>query len=216
MCPAALGVVFGVAGALAGCGEDEAARFYRAPKQPVNPAFSPVGSAVEGQPGEAEAPPRVSFVAPEDWRRRPASGMRVATFEAGPPDAAAEVTVIPLSREQFDLAANVNRWAAGQLGMARMTRAEVEAAAEPMSLPASGVDAGHWIELEHEGEAIYVGMVLEGRWFWSFKLSGPVDTARREKGALLAFIESARYGEAAARSATPSAAPGSGEGASGP
>lgn len=176
---------------LAGCGEEET-RYYRAPRQPVSDVGSGDAPGSEREPG---APPRVSLEAPDNWRDIGGGSMRMAGFELGPEADAATLTVTPLNRGMFDLARNIRRWHAQQLGQTPLTDAQYEAMAEPLEHP--DADAAYWVELSDETDAISVAIVLEGGWFWSFKLQGPRETVEAAEAELLDFVARARFGDAA-------------------
>lgn len=164
------------------------------------PSAGPAPSAETVTPDQppADGP---HFAAPEGWRSKPADGFRFAAFEAGPSDAPAQVTVIPLGGDVGGVMANVNRWRT-QVGLTPVSEAEV--AKDVRTIDVDGGKAQS-VSLVGPGaggrgpEAIRVVMVEHAGATWFFKMTGPPATVEHETPAFEAFVQSVHFARSPAR-----------------
>lgn len=125
---------------------------------------------------------------PEGWRALGASGMRLASFDAG----GAQVTVIALGPEAGDVQANVQRWR-GQLGLPEASREGT--GSHVTKVKVGGLD-GSYIDIDGgKSGRVLVAMVEHGGRVWFFKMMGDSETVAKQKSSFDGFIESIKFTE---------------------
>ena len=148
-----------------------------------------------GKPSSASQPDsRLKYDRPNGWRDGRKSSMRWASFNVGPEDAQAEVTVMPAGGE---LRGNVARWI-GQIRGGSPDDDVVDAALEAaQSLKVSGKDAQRFLltgEDPDAGTAIDATIVpMEGGINMFIKMTGPVGTVTQQSDSLTSFLESLKF-----------------------
>lgn len=133
----------------------------------------------------------LDFEKPAGWREGRMTSMRMAAFDVGPPEAAAELTVIQASG---DVRGNVARWM-GQIRPGGVSDADVDAAlAEAQELEVDGRRSQRFLlvgEDPDSGTAIDATIIpFDGGTSLFVKMTGPVQTVRAESEAIAAFLES--------------------------
>lgn len=148
----------------------------------------------------AAAPPAVSRTAPpaavslkydtpDGWEPLPAGGFRKAAFKLGSGDATGEVTVIDLPAAANELLPNVNRWR-GQVALPEANEIELASSIEPLTV---GGRQAAFVELYGPVDGI-LGIIAEiDEKAWFVKLTAPVDLAKAERDAFVAFAESLEF-----------------------
>jgi hypothetical protein len=157
------------------------------------PGASPPGSAepADSQAKASNDDPRLSFERPEGWRDGRKSSMRMAAFEVGPEDAAAELTVIPAGG---DLRGNVARWLGQVRGESVPDEVVDEALAEAEQLEVDGRPAQRFLLFAEDatsGDAIDATIIPLSDGFSLFvKMSGPAETVAEQAEAIASFLKS--------------------------
>ena len=142
---------------------------------------------VAGTPDE-----RLKFDRPEGWRDGRRSSMRLASFNVGPEDAPAELTVIPAGG---DLRGNVARWL-GQVWEGKQVPAEVvdRALADAEQLKVDGRPAQRFFlsgEDSASGDAIDATIIpLDNGVSLFVKMTGPAETVSSQSDAIASFLNS--------------------------
>jgi hypothetical protein len=160
------------------------------PKSPPRVASAEEGelvnSAKKSNPDE-----RLQYTTPDGWRAVAAGGMRLASFDVGPEDAKAVLTVIPAGG---DLRGNVQRWIGqvrGEEPSADIVDAALKAGTE---LTVSEKKSQRFFlpgKDDQQGEAIDATIVPLGDGFSLFiKMTGPVETVRLESESIAQFLQS--------------------------
>ena len=148
---------------------------------------------------EQPKPAGFTFEAPDGWEPRPGSAMRVASFGIpGPGVPAADVSVFALGGPAGGELANVNRWR-GQLGLAPVDPAQLEAAAvriegnEGMVLrlfefesQAAVLDGAHRMRM-------MAAILPRGDTTWFFKLTGESAHVASQREKFIAFVRSFHF-----------------------
>ena len=157
---------------------------------PSHPALPGMDSAAP--PVDAASKP--IWTIPAGWQEGQLAQFLVAKFVIQNGNASAAVNVSQLAGNGGGLAANVNRWRK-QLGQAPLTDDEL---AKLPTLDASGVKATlvqfNGTDARSSQPASLVGVVLplNGQ-TWFYKLMGDVNLVSQQKGALIQFVQSAKY-----------------------
>ncbi len=184
----AAGLAVCLAASLTGCGEEEI-RTYTAPQDAPRPALT------LADPGGAPASAiDLHWSVPPDWRASDApQSFTVASYEAGPADAPAIITVTRLSGEGGGALENINRWR-GQIGLPPV--------AELSGQPMEGFQVGPFpigvVDLVGEagpgGEPVrIVGALLpreDRNETWFFKMMGASNVLEPVKPGFLAMLRS--------------------------
>jgi hypothetical protein len=156
-----------------------------------------VASAEEGElvnsAKKSNTDDRLQYKTPDGWRAAPAGGMRLASFDVGPEDAKAVLTVIPAGG---DLRGNVQRWI-GQVRGEEPSAEIVDAALkEGTELTVSEKKSQRFFlpgKDDQQGEAIDATIVPLGDGFSLFiKMTGPVETVRLQSESIAQFLQSLR------------------------
>lgn len=154
--------------------------FAAANRQP--PASPPAAPAAPPSPGADE----LTFDTPDGWIPRAGSAIRKASLAT---ESGVEITAFAFptaAPAMADPLANVNRWR-GEIGLGPIDAAELDAAAESMTL--AGRDAT-FFRLEGEEQTTLAAMTERGDRVWFFKLRGPGDAALAELEAFRAWLAS--------------------------
>lgn len=157
---------------------------------PSHPAIPGMNSTMPANAGD-----KPTWTVPADWKEGQLAQFLVAKFVIqGSGDATAAVNVSSLSGDGGGLLPNLNRWRA-QLGQAPLAADDL---AKLPTIDASGVKAT-LVEINgtdaRSGQlASLVGVVLplNGQ-TWFYKLMGDVNLVSQQKGALIQFVQSAKY-----------------------
>lgn len=173
--------------AFAGCRDARIER-YTIPKSPPG-SGAPVAALA--------APPSaggLSWTAPERWKARAAGGMRAASYAVpGPEGAEADFSVVVLPGPAGGGLANVNRWR-GQLGLAPIDAAGMEASSARIAVQALGGDL-RVVDLSAPSSPAErtVGAIFEAAGkTWFFKLTGPDAAVAGAKTEFVEFLKSLR------------------------
>ena len=188
--------------AMAGCGRD-GVKVYKV--DPNDTAAAPPPSAMQAglAAPDNSGLPQLKYALPEGWKEKPASQMRVASFEVSENGKTADVSVIPLGGIAGGDPANVNRWR-GQVGLTPLADDEmlklaekIEVAGQPSDLyeiaganPASG-----------DAQRIIATILHRDVTAWFFKMSGESALVEKNKAAFIAFLRSIQF-EASGAAAT--------------
>lgn len=176
-------------------------------KPPAPVSESPAAPALLARPG-GDAPPAaapqqattaggITYTKPEGWTEKPnTSAMRVASFNAGEGNQAADVSVIPLGGAAGSPLDNVNRWR-GQVGLPPIDQQQFDKDVVRVEI---GGTQGYYVHLvapEATGDArqaILAAFTSHDGRTWFFKMQGPAKTVADQKPAFETFIRSIRFG----------------------
>jgi hypothetical protein len=157
------------------------------------PASTRPSATPGGGPREVSIPqerPRLKYDRPPGWREgKMKSRIRLAAFEVGPPDARAEVTVIPAGG---DVRGNVARWI-GQLHSDPVPDETIDdALADAEKIRVDRRDAQRFIlRGDPDGDAIDATIVpLEDDFSLFIKMIGPTETVQEQYDAMTSFLTS--------------------------
>ena len=180
----------------AGCGERDAPRVYRAPKE--------APSARPNDPEPADAGPAAEtprWVVPAGWKRLPDQQMRFATFQVNPDDPKLIVTVFSFGPESGALLPNVNRWEE-QIGAAVSGEADLPKVVKKLKSNGLEIDAidlhGAAPEGQSEGQRMLAAIMPVGAKVWFLKFVGAeskIAAHQEEYDAFLRSISFAPSGE---------------------
>jgi len=160
---------------------------------PMVPVDSPDADTSAGQtPSKTNS--GLEYDVPEGWREGAASGMRLASFDAGGEEAAVVVTMI---RAGGDLKSNVGMWA-GQVAGGAADESMVDAAMESMEeLTVAGQPAKRLFLAGKGDEAQAIDIVIvepatDGGLPLFIKMKGPLEAVRKQQAALTELVDSLR------------------------
>jgi len=145
---------------------------------------------------------------PADWKAKPPSPMRLASFEAdGNNGAVADISLVLLSGPAGGILDNVNRWQS-QLGQPEFTEESLARKVEHLSLPLGeltlvdlqGLPAG--ADAAKDGRIIGAMVAHEGATFF-FKMRGNTELVGAQKDAFVKWVGTVR-GAAVGATASPS------------
>jgi hypothetical protein len=167
--------------------------------RPAPAAGQSMAAAVPSSPGPdmsvapvpADAGPSdLKWTVPSDWRSKPASAMRKATYLISAPQAGiAELSITAFPGAVGGELANVNRWR-GQLQLAPLAEADLAAIVSRFSVNGLNVAVVDLAGGTAEKPQRMLGAIVpvkDANWF--FKLTGPADAVAQEKPAFLAFLQ---------------------------
>lgn len=176
---------------------------YRIPKEkdPEMPLAAASGSAASSTAGDngmaagtvptADAA-SLTWNAPTEWKEKPASAMRKATYAVeGDGAAAAELSITAFPNDVGGEVANLNRWR-GQIQLPPVD--EAEAQTEIQRVEHNGLKFGV-VDLVGTGatpQRILAAFVPHAGATWFFKLSGPDAVVTKAKPAFLAFLQTVK------------------------
>ena len=162
---------------------------------PMSGPMSGAGATTAQEPANqtkaSNDDPRLSFQRPEGWRDGKKSSMRLASFEVGPEDALAELTVIPAGG---DLRGNVARWL-GQIRGESVPEEVVDQALEDaQKIEVDGRSAQRFLLFAEDatsGDAIDATIIPLDQGISLFvKMTGPATTVSDQAEAIASFLES--------------------------
>ena len=132
----------------------------------------------------------VQWKVPKGWTERPASAMRVGSFQVlGADGKSADVSVIPLSGEAGGDLANINRWR-GQIQLKPFTQDELEAQSEIIS---PGGRRMRLVDFANAHKRLLAAIYVRGQTTWFFKMMGDDATVEAAKPDFRAFLKSLRF-----------------------
>jgi hypothetical protein len=154
-------------------------------------AGKPASSTESSTPVADVQDERLKFDRPDGWRDGRRSTMRLASFNVGPEDATAELTVIPAGG---DLRGNVARWL-GQVWKGKVPDEVVDQALrDATQLKVDGRPAQRFFltgEDATSGEAIDATIIpLQDGVSLFVKMTGPAETVSSQSDAIGAFLDS--------------------------
>lgn len=164
---------------LGACSREEV-RVYRAPKESVS------ANPLQAPPAQAG----LHWQAPEGWKEKPASGMRLASFEAATTSGNADISVVMLPGDAGGDLANVNRWRS-QVGLGSWDEKGLKANAARIKAP-----AGDIVFVDFTGKAegtetrLLAGIFVKDGQTWFFKAMGMEKAVAGVKPAFIKFLES--------------------------
>lgn len=179
----------------AGCGKDEISRMTVKKVQPIlEESPSEKGAAPQGGIAPSQGPvDPLTYEKPDSWTDKGASGMRAASFIAGPAEAPVQVSAIRLGGAAGGLLPNVNRWR-GQIGLDPIVQDELK-----LTTIALASGSAKLVEMESSAkddqvaQATLVAIVEQGGSSWFFKMTGPKNTVFAERDRFEHFMKSVRF-----------------------
>ena len=138
--------------------------------------------------------PRLEYVRPSTWRDGKASSMRLASFNVGPDDAVAEMTVIVAGG---DLRGNVKRWLGQVIQGEAPDELVDQSIAESIQIQVDGREAQRFLlrsDAEQVDMCIDATIVPLGDQQSVFiKMTGPSQTVEAQGDKIRDFLESLRF-----------------------
>ena len=198
--------------ALAGCNRDSVKVYHVETNDtaalPAQTAGSSPMSSMANMAGDIPIPdnsglPKMTFTLPTGWKEKPASQLRVASFEVAENGKTADVSVIPLSGTAGGDAANVNRWR-GQVGLQPLPEEELGKLAEKIQVAGQVADLYDLASGSEDSPRILALILHQGDTAWFFKMAGDADLVAKQKEAFIAFLKSLAF-EGASTPANPTA-----------
>lgn len=180
---------------LAACAPEEVKQ-YRVAKVSAAPAM-----ALSNASSDTSAEDGLSYTAPADWQKVPASGMRKLSFSL---KGGGDFSLVTLPGNAGDLKGNLNRWR-GQVGLPPLED-PAEIAKSVRAFTVSGTE-GIALELyAPEGQpdkAMRVVLVEKEGANWFFKLAGPRELVKTQAKAFETFMASVQIKPGAAAQMPP-------------
>jgi len=136
--------------------------------------------------------PKLTFPVPGGWQEKPASQLRVASFEVAENGKTADVSVIPLSGSAGGDAANVNRWR-GQAGLQPLPVEELKKLAQAIEVAGQPADLYDLAPENDDAPRILALILHQGDTAWFFKMAGDADLVARQKDAFVTFLKSIEF-----------------------
>ena len=190
-----------------GCGRDNEIQVYRISKESdasetkmSNAPFANMGSmpglAADSPAASAGNKSPIHWSSPDSWTEKPASGMRMGSFQiTGPEDTVADLSIIPLSGPAGGLVSNINRWRRQDVMLPEITEADVDQIVTELE---TQLGAMKLIDMVSE-EALIDGkfkqrvlaaiFMFEGQ-TWFVKVKGPAELLEAQKETFFAFLKS--------------------------
>ena len=191
--------------AVAGCDRDHVKVYHVESTDAAAPTPPPVAApaAMPGKmpmtmPAGLPAPdnsglPPLKYALPAGWTEKPATQMRVASFEVSANGKTADISVIPLGGAAGGMTANVTRWR-GQVGLPPVTDEETVKAAE---LAAVGDQPADLFDLAGGGQRIIAVIFHRADTAWFFKMTGDAQLVEAQKPAFVSFLKTVQFGQPA-------------------
>lgn len=193
---------------LAACREAKVVS-YRVPKEqdPTLPGMTaasadsptPAGMPPAGGPAMADtavptaAGPGLTWIAPANWRVKPASAMRKGSYAVpGEGGAEADLSITAFPGDVGGELANVNRWR-GQVQLPPLGEGDLAGAVSTLSQNGLQLTVVDFASAQDTGSKRILGAIVpfaDGTWF--FKLTGPDRLVAGEKPAFLAFLKTVK------------------------
>lgn len=158
---------------------------------PLPPDHPPIGGTPAPQPSGAAPAPALAWDAPAGWAQKPASGMRVASFEVpGSGDSKGDLSIIVLGGGAGGLLPNVNRWR-GQIEAEPWTQEAMDRELQKIPAPAGTILFAD-LRKQPPGKRILAGILERPGQTWFFKLAGDDASLEGSKGAFVGFLKTVR------------------------
>ena len=193
--------------AVAGCDRDHVKVYHVESTDTAAPTPPPVAApaapaALPGKmpmtmPAGLPAPdnsalPPLKYTLPAGWTEKPATTMRVASFEVSADGKTADISVIPLDGRGGGAAANVKRWR-GQIGLPPVTEDEAAKLAEKVSV---GDQPADLYDLDGGAQRIIAASYHRDDTEWFFKMTGDAQLVEAQKPAFISFLKTVQFGPA--------------------
>ena len=191
----------------AGCGRDNEIQVYRISKESdsseskmSNAPFANMGSmpglAADSPAASAGNKSPIHWSSPASWNEKPASGMRMGSFQiAGPEDTFADLSIIPLSGPAGGLVSNINRWRRQDVMLPEITEADVDQIVTELETQLGTmklidmVSEGELINGKFKQRVLAAIFMFEGQ-TWFVKAKGPSALLEAQKETFFAFLKS--------------------------
>jgi len=194
--------------ATAGCGRNDI-QVYQVATNDLAATSTPAAAMPPTMPGTMPAglpvpdhslQPKLKYTLPDGWKEKPATQMRVASFDITENGKTADVSVIPLGGMAGGDTANVNRWR-GQVGLAALDDAGLAKLAEKIEVagsPAELYDLEGTAPGSGDAERILAVIFHRDDTVWFFKVTGDSALVEKNKPAFVAFLKSLQFSADAA------------------
>jgi hypothetical protein len=193
---------------LAGCDRNNGVKVYHventdtnvfaaAPATPPS-ASTPAPAMPQTMPAGLPAPdhgnlPQLKYVLMDGWTEKPATAMRVASFDISQNGKTADVSIVPLGGDAGGDLANVTRWR-GQVGLPPATEDELPALSQKIQI--AGQD-GKLFDIGGASQRILGAVLQRGDTAWFFKVIGDTDLVEAQKPAFISFLQDLQFSDAA-------------------
>lgn len=184
----------------------ESIEVYRAPKEAPAPMAAMPGSGMQMPPGHPEispgtVPPGAAAMgspagesgdlhwhAPDSWKEKPASSMRVGSYSVPGKDGEADMSIVMLAGEAGGILPNIERWR-GQVGLGPFGSEKALAAGSSKVKTRAGTVLV--VDLAGAGgKRLLAGILMQGGESWFFKMIGPASTVGAAKPGFLELLDS--------------------------
>lgn len=153
---------------------------------PAAAGGSAMGALPEGSVSQTNA---LIWTAPAHWQAKPVGSVRKGSYAVTGSGGTGDLSITAFPGDTGGLHANVNRWR-GQIGLAPVSNAEVEAGIEHLDM--NGLHAD-FVDLSGANGVRLLGAIVPlERETWFFKLTGPDALLAQERAAFRAFIQSVK------------------------
>jgi len=167
------------------------------------PAATKQPASGPSEPKSAEPPPKseaaklIEYTAPESWKSKEGSSLRVATFTVTQGEQAAEVAItqFPKVAQMTDPLANVNRWR-GELSLPAAKEAELPEQTSELKIGdqpatlffATGTQRG-------EPTSTLAAMIVRENRVWFVKMQGAATLVSKERPQFEEFVKSLKFND---------------------
>lgn len=133
----------------------------------------------------------LSYKLPAKWQEKPASSMRVASFEVKQGEQLADVSVVNLAGDGGGLLSNTNRWRQ-QLEMAPTDEAGLKNSVKDITVNGH---KGYYMALYTglEGKGMLVALIEQGDQTWFIKMLGPSKLIQNQEQDFQNFVKSIEF-----------------------
>jgi len=193
---------------LAGCDRDNGVKVYHVENTDTNvfaaapatppPVSTPAPAMPQSMPAGLPAPdhgnlPHLKYTLPDGWTEKPATAMRVASFDISQNGKIADASIVPLGGDAGGDLANVTRWR-GQVGLPPATEDELPALSQKIQI--AGQD-GKLFDIGGASQRILGAVLQRGDTAWFFKVIGHTDLVEAQKPAFISFLQNLQFSDAA-------------------
>lgn len=190
--------LFYLAGALAGCGQNDI-RVYTVPKEKPSLATASTDAAPQ---------PQVHWKLPAGWEEQAAGGMRLARFAVTGKDGhQADIAIIPLGAANAPIDQLVNIWRE-QIHLPPVKPEDLTKQGEKVKIGSSQGDLFELVSTEPMIDDKFkarslIAILSTNGGTWVFKMSGYDDLVVQQKASFTSFLESISIDESAGALGTP-------------
>jgi len=134
---------------------------------------------------------KLTYALPSAWKEKPASSMRIASFEVKSGQQTGDISIVSLAGDGGGLLSNTNRWRR-QLEMAPTDQAGLQNLVKDIQIDGH---KGYFMALYTgmEGQGMLVALVEQGGQTWFIKMVAPSQLAHAQEQDFLKFVQSIQF-----------------------